>query len=466
MVRTRFGGETRTGREVALSEIPTPPEAIEEVQVAGTDIVTPHSPGGHIYDAEEIVQKTLEETQDDGPEDGTSGEQETDHAEEEDVGKEQEVVEPEPINVEEEALIHSEGALESEEQRIEAVAPHILLEEPAITHEGATDDHSHSFSDESLNTIIDRTVDKLFYERMEHENVVVTPASSEAVTKSDDYDNAPLAQLRKRHAEKQSKKRKVSADSPGPSKKRSKQVISKKKNKPKKSKSRKRKVTPPPVTAEEAMDVTHFDDAAELFEYDILANRKLVLEARFTDLLHKDVGFLAFLRMKGLLHWAVSLKRYCPKLVREFYANFTRDVLDEEIPWFHRAYVRGKMIELSPQVINNLQKLPTDNPEVFPSTLIKESRREVALRLSAWKSDDFGRSGLAATELTMKFQCPFRFCAMNVFPTSNGTNIGYEIGKLLLCIDKFCADINFGFVVISRMIKYARGKSFDKTNLL
>ncbi|XP_051152416.1 uncharacterized protein LOC127266271 [Andrographis paniculata] len=346
--------------------------------------------------------------QDDGLEDEISGEQETDRAEEEDVGKEQE--------------------------RIEAVAPLIHLEETTITHEGATADPSLSLSDESLNTITDRTVDKLLSERMEHENVVVTPTSPEVEIKSDDSNNAPLAQLKKCHTEKQSKKRKVSADSPGPSKKRSKQVLSKKKHKPKKSKSRKRKVTPSPVTAEEAMDVTHFDDAAELFEYDILVNRKLVPEARFTDPLHKDVGFLTFVRMK-------------------------------ESPWFHRAFVRGKMIELSPKVINNLLKLPTDNPEVFPYALIRESRREVALRLSVWKSDNFGRSGLAATELTMKFQCLFCFCAMNVFPTSNWTNIGYEMGKLLLCIDKFCADINFGFVVISRMMKYARGKSFDKTNL-
>ncbi|XP_051149144.1 uncharacterized protein LOC127263895 [Andrographis paniculata] len=197
---------------------------------------------------------------------------------------------------------------------------------------------------------------------MEHENVVVTPASPEVETKSDDSDDAHLAQLKKRHTEKQSKKRKVSADSPGPSRKRSKQVISKKKHKPKKSKSRKQKVTPPLVTAEEAMDVTHSDDAPELFEYDILANRKLVPEARFTDPLHKDVGFLTFLMMKGLRHWALSLKRYCPKLVREFYANLTQDVFDEESPWFYKAYVRGKMIELSPQVINNLLKLPTDNP--------------------------------------------------------------------------------------------------------
>ncbi|XP_051148695.1 uncharacterized protein LOC127263629 [Andrographis paniculata] len=492
MVRTRFGKETGSGSTVArgrgrgrnrgrgrrggqtssslppgepVSEIPTQPEASEEVQAVVTDSVTPPSPRDHIADAEELVQKTLDETQNDIPEDDIPGDQATDHAEKEDDGKEQEVGEADPRNVQEDTMIHSEGALESEQQRIEKGTSPLYHEEPAVTHEGATAELSLSLSDESLNTIIDRTVDKLFSERMERENAVVMPAPFEPETKSDDSDNAPLATLRKRHSGKQKKKRKISDDFSGPSKKRKKEVIAKMKLKQKKSKSRKRKATLPPVSAEQAMDVTHFDDGAELFEYDILANRKFVPEARFTDPLHKDVGFLAFLRMKGLRRWAVSLKSYCPKLVREFYANLTRDVLEEESPWFHRAYVQGKMIELSPQVINNLLHLPSDNPEVFPSALIKESRREVALRLSAWKSDDFGRSGLAATELTMKYQCLFRFCAMNVFPTSNGTNIGYEMGKLLLCIDKFCADINFGFVVISRMMKYARGKSFDKTNL-
>ncbi|XP_051124295.1 uncharacterized protein LOC127246782 [Andrographis paniculata] len=262
-----------------------------------------------------------------------------------------------------------------------------------------------------------------------------------------------------------SKKRKSSAGVPGSFRKRLKRPFSKKVIKGKKSKTRQKALGSHSITAQQAMDTTHFDDLAEVFEYDILADRKFVIEKKFTSNEHVEVGFSDYLRRKGLFHWAVKLRKYCPKLVKEFYANLSAHVLDQDSPWFHKAYVRGKVFELSPRVINKLLKLPLDNPEELPSDLLKDSTKDVALFLSSRKSVDFGRKGLSASELSLRFQCLFRLCSKNILPTSNGTTIGSEMGKLMYSIDRFCPNINFGFIVMSKMVKFSRGQKTEGTNL-
>ncbi|XP_051113173.1 uncharacterized protein LOC127239189 [Andrographis paniculata] len=292
------------------------------------------------------------------------------------------------------------------------------------------------------------------------DEVVATPEQQPSAEQAMEAEFTPSSSKRQ-----PSKKRKLCAGVPGSFRKRLKRSFSKKVIKGKKSKTRQKAHGSHSITAQQAMDTTHFDDLAEVFEYDILADRKFVVEKKFTSNEHLEVGFSDYLRRKGLFHWAVKLRKYCPKLVKEFYANLSAHVLDQDSPWFHKAYVRGKVFELSPRVINKLLKLPIDNPEELPSDLLKDSTRDVALFLSSRKSVDFGRKGLSASELSLRFQCLFRLCAKNILLTSNGTSIGSEMGKLMYSIDRFCPNINFGFIVMSKMVKFSRGQKTEGTNL-
>ncbi|XP_051137790.1 uncharacterized protein LOC127256005 [Andrographis paniculata] len=101
--------------------------------------------------------------------------------------------------------------------------------------------------------------------------------------------------------------------------------------------------------------------------------------------------------------------------VKDFYANLSGKVLDPTTLGYHKAYMRGKIIELSPVVLNALLLLPANDVNKLASELLKESTREIAQTISAGNAVTFGRSGVTVVMLTMKCQCLFRFCECNVY---------------------------------------------------
>lgn len=49
------------------------------------------------------------------------------------------------------------------------------------------------------------------------------------------------------------------------------------------------------------------------------------------------------------------------RLVREFYTNLHTSVLDPNSSWFHKIYIHGQLLKLSPALIRNLFELPDNN---------------------------------------------------------------------------------------------------------
>ncbi|XP_051128118.1 uncharacterized protein LOC127249387 [Andrographis paniculata] len=234
-----------------------------------------------------------------------------------------------------------------------------------------------------------------------------------------------------------------------------------------KAKSRKSKGVsdPPTVREDKALNEAYYYASGRRYAQDILAGRTVISEAQFIRRAYTDVGFRAFLEEKQLLFWATGLERYCPRLVKEFYANLSGKVLDPNSLWYHKIYIRGKILELSPAVINELLQLPANDENKLPSELIDESTKEVARTISAGNASSFGRSGVTGTMLTMKYQCLFRLCGCNILPTANNTSISTDMGTLIFSIDKHFELINFGYLIIKKMIDFCSDSKVEWTRL-
>ena len=53
-----------------------------------------------------------------------------------------------------------------------------------------------------------------------------------------------------------------------------------------------------------------------------------------------------------------DVKEYVPRIVREFYANFSDDIDNVGVPAFQKVFVRVHVYEISPKIICDFLKIP------------------------------------------------------------------------------------------------------------
>lgn len=61
----------------------------------------------------------------------------------------------------------------------------------------------------------------------------------------------------------------------------------------------------------------------------------------------------------------------------------------------------------------------------------------------------------------MKFPYLFRLCSHIIFPTSNASCFSSDMGHLIYAIDKHLEFIDFGHLVINKMLDYAFGVTVE-----
>lgn len=143
--------------------------------------------------------------------------------------------------------------------------------------------------------------------------------------------------------------------------------------------------------------------------------------------------------------------------MKEFYANLPASVVDPDSPWFHKIYIQCHILELSPNAIYSVFKLPENNITRSIANLLKTKPSKIAKFIYARKASSFDRSEVNPVQLTLKFLCLFRVCSRNIFPTTNSSCLSLDMGRLIYAIDQHLEFIDFGHLVISKMLEYADG---------
>lgn len=83
--------------------------------------------------------------------------------------------------------------------------------------------------------------------------------------------------------------------------------------------------------------------------------------------------------------------------------------------------------------------------------------QKIARLISTGKGTSFGHSEIGHAQLTLKYLCLFCVCYRNVFHTSNASCLSIEMGNLLYAIDKQLEFIDFGHMVITKMLDFVAG---------
>ena len=127
--------------------------------------------------------------------------------------------------------------------------------------------------------------------------------------------------------------------------------------------------------------------------------------------------------------------------------------------------MRGKLLDLSPNVLNELLEMPPNEEEGDQMELVPETDIVIAKHISAGRGTKFGRQSMTPTWFTMKFHCLYRLCGSNILPTTNTSQVSSSMGKLIFIIDQHFELINFGLFVLKRMIPFTKRDNPDKSKL-
>jgi len=108
---------------------------------------------------------------------------------------------------------------------------------------------------------------------------------------------------------------------------------------------------------------------------------------------------------------------------------------DEESPWFHRVYIRRKIVDFSPVLLNKcLGNRAATSTSVF-SDDVSEDYDATALELTGvvdkvWPAT----SNLNVSNLTSKYFCLYMVAVHNWIPSTNNTVVTKEMATLLYCL--------------------------------
>lgn len=138
-----------------------------------------------------------------------------------------------------------------------------------------------------------------------------------------------------------------------------------------------------------------------------------------------------FLTKKGLIKLIVCAKGYNPTLVQEFYSNLTPAIKTQSAEGYHHVFVRRKMVEFSPDIINEFLEFPTESEDdMFEEGF--EYTNEVLKKITGEKCSSWGPElRLSVSLLTVKYNVMFRLGIFNWFLMAHNSSILKEIALLL-----------------------------------
>ncbi|VFQ90793.1 unnamed protein product [Cuscuta campestris] len=95
--------------------------------------------------------------------------------------------------------------------------------------------------------------------------------------------------------------------------------------------------------------------------------KKSIIPQRNLDVpdFSKKTNLLPILHSKKLFKYVIPAGSYVKKVVQEFFYNLFESCVTDDVPSYHKVFVRGKLYDFSPSVINNFLGT-TPNPAISP----------------------------------------------------------------------------------------------------
>ena len=160
----------------------------------------------------------------------------------------------------------------------------------------------------------------------------------------------------------------------------------------------------------------------------LYANRKFLAEKNFVLGDHRSFGVLIILQTREWVGSVVKLSGYVDRVVKEFYANLTHDVIDPNSPHFEKVYVRGRWYSFAPKEVAFALQIPVATVEDQNDIL---DRDEVLSELVGQRMQWSPNTVLQVTNLTNLYAVLHRFATTNWKPTSHTNTISFDLAAFL-----------------------------------
>ncbi|XP_073019480.1 uncharacterized protein [Primulina eburnea] len=200
------------------------------------------------------------------------------------------------------------------------------------------------------------------------------------------------------------------------------------------------------------------ESALELWP--LFISRELIEEKNIDVDAYGRYNLIAFLKKRKLLSTVTTVMPYCRRAVLEFYCNLLRSVADEDSAKYGRVYVRDRIYNFSPSVINAFYH----TPDVEEGEEIPDIHAVISVLTGGMTTvfPDHPKK-MSAAKLTSFYSVLHKTSIWNWTPSTNSSTVTRTQALVLFAIGTGRA-FNFGKLIFQNTLQYAEG-DFKKTKL-
>ncbi|XP_062089041.1 uncharacterized protein LOC133795604 [Humulus lupulus] len=193
------------------------------------------------------------------------------------------------------------------------------------------------------------------------------------------------------------------------------------------------------------------DNARDMVLY---AQRKFIIETNYVLSDHRPFGVLTMLQDRQWTGSLVKFSGFVDRIVKEFYANLTNEIIEPSSPLYNKVFVRGHWFSFSPQDIALALHLPLDvEDDVDGASLDKDMViTELVGQKMVWPSNTV----ISVSNLTYTYAVLHKFATTNWKPTSHTATISFDMASFLYKVGTGLG-INLALVIHDQIIGFCKG---------
>ncbi|XP_062113670.1 uncharacterized protein LOC133824713 [Humulus lupulus] len=168
------------------------------------------------------------------------------------------------------------------------------------------------------------------------------------------------------------------------------------------------------------------DNARDMVLY---AQRKFIIERNYVLSDHQPFGVLTMLQDRKWTGSLVKFTGFVDRIVKEFYANLTNEIIEPKSPLYNKVFVRGHWFSFSPQYIAHALHLPLDVED--DDDLASLDKDTVITELVGQKMVWPSNTVISVSNLTYTYAVLHKFSTTNWKPTSHTATISFDMASFL-----------------------------------
>ncbi|XP_058733657.1 uncharacterized protein LOC131605300 [Vicia villosa] len=175
------------------------------------------------------------------------------------------------------------------------------------------------------------------------------------------------------------------------------------------------------------IDNVSFHFAASANRWKFVYQKRLALERELAQNAHECKDIMDLIKAAGLIKTVVHLSKCYEMLVKEFIVNLYEECANKRSKEFRKVFVRGKCVNFSSTVINNLLGRSDEAQPKLGISDNKVCQVITANQVRSWPL----KGKLSASRLSMKYAMMHKIRAANWVPTNHKSIVSTVLGRLM-----------------------------------